>query len=464
MQTTSFSEDIDSLLGAAREEVRVQWVARGPGVEGGHASAPDVVRLGAELGLAFHEVVALLLKNEWERALARLPKGGGSVDTRLLEKRFVPDCAALFATLRAGGHVPNGFVFDERSLQDLTREMVALELHVASIRSSEMQAFIERQRAGSAMLRGQSAEAVAALADAKREWLMLLEELGERLLYVERRRLEQENVTQRWLTEFGGEYVALVEQMARVARLQRLIDVKLSAPAMTRAEVEDNVADDEDRHTAELRQLRFRLGIVGRRAEDLERVAISSEELGAYRRQCKRLLREIWMLIHPDKLAQNVRYAQLTDSQKALLGDLWLRAMSVRAEELGYEAGDVGYEYRSLVVLEDVLGNIRDVLANAGIDTDVSLIVKGDTADEQLQWVQRAIQRVRGDLDHVQAELIALLNDPETRQRAALLAAGAPQRAQFVEATRAETRKLAERAARMDEYLAGLFDEEAGLT
>jgi hypothetical protein len=456
MQTRSFNEDVESLLGAAGEGLRVRWCAR---TECGALEVAEVVQLAADLSLDFHELVALLLKHEWERALAKLPHAGGSVDTRLLERRFAPDSAELFAALRAGGFVPNGFAFDESSLKDLLREMVAIELHLVSIRGRETAAFIERQRVGKAMLDGAAVEVVAALADAKREWLLLIEELGERLLYLEYRRLDSENVLQRWLTEFGADYVALLEQTARIARLQRLIDLKLAVPASTRADLDARVAVDEDEHTAELRKLRFRLGIVGRQRANAERVTISSEDLGAYRRQSKRVLREIWQLIHPDKLAQNPRYAELTQPQKALLGDLWTRAMAVRPEELGFQQDDVGYEYRSLSVLEDILGTVRDVLANAGIDTDVHLIPKGATADEQLQWLRDAIRRLRLDLDHAQAELLAMLNDPDTRERAALLVAGAEQRRQFVEATRAETRKLADRAGRMERYLDELFGD-----
>jgi hypothetical protein len=461
MQTRSFSDDVNALLNAAADDLRVRWLASEAfSGEGGRTAAASVVRFGVDLGMNFPDVTVLLLKSEWERTLAQLPQGGVVVETRLLKKRFTPDSAVLFAALRTAAYVPNGMVFDETSLHDLLQEMVALELHVASLDSGETRAFIERRRATSEMLRGQPADAVAELANAKREWLMLLEELGERLLYLERRRLEQENVEQRWLAEFGAEYVALVEQTARVARLQRLIDLKLSAPALTRPEAERMADEGDDRHAAQARRLRFRLSIAGGRAERAESVAISSEELGAYRRQCKRVLREIWLLIHPDKLAQNTRYAALTDSQKELLREFWSRAMSVRAEELGFEAGDLGYEYRSLTVLEDILSSIHDVLANAGIDTDVSLIMKGDTPGEQLEWLRGAIQRVRSELDHAHAELIQMLNDGETQQRLALLAAGAQQRSQFTEATRSETRKLDERAARMDEYLSRLFSGE----
>lgn len=459
MQTRSFDEDIESLLGTAAEELRARWR-----VASSRREPTDVVRFGVELELEFHELVVLLLKSEWQRAIATLPTAGATVDTRLLEKRFAPDGAPLFAALAAGGLVPNAFVFDERSLQDLLREMVALELHLAALRGRETGAFVERQTAAVAMLRGQPPEVAAALTDAKRDWLMLLEELGDRLLYLEHRRLDRENVMQRWAQAFGADYVALVEQSIRIARLQRLIDLKLAAPASTRAALEARAAESEDREVAELRRLRYRLGIVGRRAANAERVPISSEALAAYRRNSKRVLREIWLLIHPDKLAQNPRFRELTAAQKDLLDSLWSRAMTVRAEELGFEDDEVGYEHRSLVVLEEILGNVRDVLANAGIDTDVNLVPKGDTPEAQLQWLRAASQRLRVELDHVQAELLALLNDDETRQRAALLAAGAEQKTRFLEATRAEARKLAERAARMEQYLEGLFGDEERLS
>lgn len=466
MMAARLNEDIEQLL--AGDEPGKTAPARALWDESRVDHAPDsdaIVRLGRQLDLKFHRVLALLLKHEWEQFVAQTigaadAAPGAGVDLRFLKRRFAPNSDVLFANLAQHGFVPNGIVYDARALAETIREMLLADLHLLPNAGPELHAFAERNRRSLDLLHRGSHEARNSFQSLKRDWLAFQDELGERLLYLERRRLDNENLTQCWLAVFGDAYIALMEQAARVESLQRRIELKLADPELTHEGLEQRVAEADAAQRRQLQQLHRRLSLAPYRPAPHETAPVSFEELGEYRRQCKLALREIWLLIHPDKLAQHPQYQQLTDNQKELLSELWLRAMAVRDEELGFEPQFIGSEHRSLPVLLDITATIKDVLANVGMDTDVSLIVKGDTLEEQIEWIKCSIRRLEGELDNVQAELMALIADRETRERAALLAAKPDQQEKAKQEMQDRARELAERAERMEAHLARLFEPE----
>lgn len=463
MMAARLNEDIEQLLIFAGAEDTTPARTLSDEIRGDPAPGADtIVRFATQLRLEFHRVLALLLKREWEQFMAytlgNADASSADVDLRLLKRRFAPDGDALFAVLARHGLVPNGIAYDARSLGDVTQEMVLADLHLLPNAGAELHGFAERSRRSLELLHRGSRETQDSFQTLKHEWLALQDELGDRLLYLERRRLESENLMQRWLARFGDAYIAMKEQAARVESLQRRIELKLACPALTREGLEQRVAEIDAAQRRQLQQLRRRARLAPLQPASLGVTYMSYAALGDYRRECKQALREIWLLIHPDKLAQHPRYPQLTDNQKALLSELWHHAMAVRDEELGFESGYLGNEYRSLPVLHDIVATVKDVLANIGFDTDVSLIVTGDTLEQQIEWLKRSIRRLGDELDSVQAELMALIGDRELQQRTALLAANPSQQENAEREMREHASELAERAERMKTHLAQLFE------
>jgi hypothetical protein len=462
MNFTSLSQDIESLLAAAGENS-----AAHPAFGAAEPDVAALVRLGAALRLDFHRVLALLLKHECERALAQAPAGdpagaqGSAVDLRLLRKRFNPDAGVLYAALAEGRYVPNGFAYDARSLRDTVLEMTLLDLHRVATDSPELRAFAERGQRTQALMQDCADDIERAFGSARRRWLALQEELGERLLYLERRRLDNENVIRSWMATFGADHVELAEQAARVDGLQQRIDLKSAQPDLARDELERRLAQADAGRRSELDRLRFRLAVARVDPARGEGRSASAEEIGEYRRQSKQALREIWLLIHPDRLAVNAQAAGLTEAQRELLRDLWHRAMAVRAEEMGFEPGYLGHDYRSLSLLQDILATVRAVLGNAGIDSDVNLVVQGDTVEQQLDWLRGSIDRLQRELDDVQAELLVLLQDAKVQEYAAMLAAAPAQQERVRQEIRSRAAALAAQAGRMSACLERMFDTQA---
>lgn len=146
-----------------------------------------------------------------------------------------------------------------------------------------------------------------------------------------------------------------------------------------------------------------------------------SDRLTTFRKEQKKVLRDLWLLLHPDQLHNNPSYNSLTESQKKQLKDLWHTAMQIRPEEVGFQKNQIGYAYRSLPLLQDVLATAKTILEHAGIDTDTRYLIKGDTIDEQLGWLQNEINRLELESAQVQAELKILLEDQALLEKTFLI-------------------------------------------
>ena len=117
-------------------------------------------------------------------------------------------------------------------------------------------------------------------------------------------------------------------------------------------------------------------------------------------------------------------------------------------------------EYRSLTILRDILDDAKSILENYGLQTDVRLLITGDTVEEQIAWLTRSIQRLDDELDGVDAEFMALRDDRDLQERAALLKAPPSQQQAAKEKMLDRARTYRERADRMEIHLAQLYETQ----
>lgn len=432
MKTTTVTEDIEHLLADAEKtsrasstlaEARKMWT----GIrDGARYDAESLVHIATLLACDFHRVLILAVKYKCECLLAQAmapsesktpPRGEATTGRQTIKKRLVLDSDTLFQILRKYGHVPNGLAYDPSSLAETVREIILLDGHLMAIHSPELQAFAERSRRALAVLQQCTADITEQYNTKKSQWLDVQDQIGEQLLYCEKLRLRNESATQEWLVRFGENYLLAEQQRVRIDGLRQRIALKLAQPELTREALEQLVREAESSRNAALRTLRSRLaiasmGVIYRAGEE-----ISPDELSNYRRQSKALLRNIWLLLHPDTLSHHPQYGQLTERQKTRLSELWHRAMAIREYELGMEPGCVGTDHRSLVALQDILSTVKSILAESGLDTDVRLIIRGETVEDQLTWLQHSIERLEHELDVIHIELVTLINDPVVQGR-----------------------------------------------
>lgn len=415
------------------------------------AGSPDeLLRLACDCELSVVHSVALLLKQEWQGQFTSvLDVEDGDEQAFLsyvsknlahLRQQYQPDTRKHYQRLEDMGGLASGAGYNHGAFAELCRELIRADLHLLGIQSPELEAFGARE----AMARGLLGDATTAQREAfiaaKSSWLQQQDELAEGLLVLEQRRLENANIVREWMALFGAEYMALQEHVSRLELAQMRMELAKAQPELAREAIEELVAEVERERNKVLAALRAQVALAPRLAKIGGGAPADVDLIADMRADCKRLLRQLWALLHPDKLHQHPAYGELTEQQRKQLAELWHACMEIRAEELGFASDSLGSQYRSRVVLQNALDTARAVLTAAGIDTDVNLIIQGDTLELQLQWLAHAVESLQQDLALLQVELKALLDDRDVQEKIAMLSMPADRQAQL----RSEMRTRAE--------------------
>ena len=372
------------------------------------------------------KIIALVVKREWALFLSSKKISPdkhplNNPETMLLKYEFDPDCEMIFKQLESQNHLLSKDGFTQKKLSGLVREMIVADMHLAAIDSPEMNAFCKRQNSESKCMTIATPEQEEQFNEAKFEWLQQHEELGECLLFLERRRLKNANIQREWMEIFGDLFIALKEQTFRYEGLQLRLELLRGDPGLSEKALNEIVKSVEQQMKSDLKRLRLEMAVARFCHQKESKGPFDDEHFTEYVRKCKKILRQIWLLLHPDRLTHHKNYKNLTSDQKLRLERYWRDAMKVRPMELGYQEGQIGYEYRSLEVLMGINESAGLILENAGIDTDTRLIIQGKGVAEKLAWINSANEILAREIEYVQAKLKILLEDQDMRGKRCLL-------------------------------------------
>ncbi|MBI4601923.1 MAG: hypothetical protein HY721_08170 [Planctomycetes bacterium] len=471
MHITLLRDDLERLLSAAASAAGPAGPA-GPGgrpadLEALRASLrdPDLERLaeaGRVLDLELCRRLALLLKWDWERLVATQGGDGGAEKgaplrapyplelARGLKGRFRPDGVRLHEALEEHGARLAEQGYDLWRLQGLVDEILHVDLHFAANDGPELAAFAVREAARRRVLQGASSGEQDRYWRAHSSWLALEDRLAEDLLFLEERRLENAHVHHLWLQAFGDAYLELERESVRLESAERRLNLLKADPALDEDGLERMVAEIEARRRRELEDLSLEASLASVTRQPRGEGSLSAEEVSAFRAESKRLLREIWLLIHPDKLARHPGAEKLTPAQRDHLQGLWVQLMAVGRDELGFSKGQMGYSYRSHEVLHDILHTAREILANAGCDLETRKLPAGVTLDEQVRWLEDRACRLEGEIDEVKAQLRVLLEDPGLKDKLLLLESPPREQERIAKEMRERAQGYRERAEELE--------------
>ncbi|MFH2057642.1 MAG: hypothetical protein ABIJ59_01935 [Pseudomonadota bacterium] len=419
----------------------------------------EIIRLCFESHIDMYKALALILKKEWESLLTSQKLSHQKKCGTELKNRFNPDAGLIFDTFEMQDAWASREGYSIKTFDTLVHEMILSDMHLVAGNSIELERFIADARKPLHLLNGHSKEKKEAFWIKKNTWLQLQETLSENLLLLERRRLENANITQKWMIIFGKEYLELQRQNQRYSMLKLKFELLEAYSGLSRQELEQKVREIKIKMKNRLKELHFQVLIAPHLCKFGGSGNYDFSKISDFRTEQKKILRDLWLLIHPDQLQNNDGYEKLTDSQKKQLEDLWHRTMKIRPEEIGFDENQIGFEYRSLSVLTDLLASAKVILENAGIDTNVDYIIQGDTIDEQLEWIQHSNQRLEIEIESVLAELKVLLEDKEILERAALLSCQPEQQQKVKSEMLDHSNKYQQDADRLEQQLKVRFKE-----
>jgi hypothetical protein len=395
-------------------------------------SPGDFLSFGCFCRLDFYRVLALVVKGEWEWYVSqRLPAGKrledivgeGLEPVRTLSTGFSlsMDWGAggvdLYRLFEDHGRLASRIGYDEKDFQDLVNHMILGDIHLFAGRSPELMNFISGEEVQRAILKGVSADDAEEFWKKKRIWIELENEVGALLLTLEKQTLRNRKTYRNWMATFGQVYIPLVEAEYRFTSLTYRIRCKEEDPQLTLEELEQ--LEEESRLAEEEHLARLKKNVLSVRKElpGPGGIPLDDEEMEDYEKECRKLLRKIWRLTHPDTIERE----RFTTAQKNKLRAYFEEAVPFQ-EGGGLEDEEIALSMRSLQALKDLLAKVEAVWKSMGLDCNEHAVIQGETLAEQSAWLDSRIYALEEEAGQVRADIMAAVNDPESLEMEACLA------------------------------------------
>ncbi len=417
------------------------------------------------MGAVFHPEAAV------EPPGAAGGRTAGCRGRRARRHEFHPDTAELFREFEENGEQASAAGYIASDFSALVLEMVNRDLHLVSNGSRELDQFRIEAEKERDLLRHAAEEKKQAFHIAKSIWIELQEDLGRTLLMEEDARLRNANVRHDWLLVFGDVFLPYQEAATRTADLRRRIRLKEMHPEFSEEQLAQQVREDEMQAQQRLADLRLQASM---RRHRFRGPPMDPQEWTKHRRQCQEAISELFRLAHSD--GHRISKLMFTDAQARRLTEIlgsakqYKRLMRIRPNETTEPEGTIAYDQRCLTEILRIRDEARKILEHAGLCTDVSLIVGGETLEEQITWLRDASHDVQEAILNTCSRISALTSDPATlgMQRdideiedADLDQQGRGQRISAIKARISQGREAAEKQElELQQHLSRLFANE----
>ncbi len=433
-------------------------------------SPGEVLRFGCYCHLDFYRALALVVKGEWESyILQRLPTGKrledivaeGIEPVRMLSGGFslAMDKGAgggtdLYRLFEEHGFLASASGYDEKDFRDLVKHMILGDFHLFAGSSPELMNFMAGEEVQRAILKGVSEDDAEGFWKKKRIWIEMENEVESLLLKLEKQTLRNRKTHRQWMNTFGHLYIPLVEAEYRFTSLSYRIRCKEDDPMLTREDLDQ--LEEEQRHAEEahLAQLKKNALSVRKELPGSGGIPLDDYEMEDYEKECKKLLRKIWRLTHPDAIARE----KFTAAQKEKLRAYFEEAVPFQ-EGGGLEDEEIALSMRSLQALKDLLARVEAVWKSMGLDCNEHAVIQGKTLEEQSAWLDTRIDALEEEAGQVRADIMAAVNDPEYLEMEACLASP-EQIAGLAEEMSAKMAWYEEQNQMLEKRLVELFTED----
>lgn len=431
-------------------------------------SPPDLISFALYCNLDFHRVLTLVVKGEWEwYAASRLPAGKSIADIMGEGLSAVRDLSSgfnlvmdkgladigLYRLLESHGGLASSNGYGEKDLRDIVRHMILADVHLFSGRSPELASFIATEEAQRNLLKGASPDETEDFWKKKRIWIELENEVERLLLQLEEQTLRNRRSQREWMAVFGHIYIPLLESEYLFTSLTYRINRKSDDPGLTMEELDELEEENRQIQKEHLEMLKKSAISIRKNLPGPGGIPLDYEEMDEYEQECKKLLRKIWRLTHPDKIEQE----RFTPEQKKKLRAFFEEAVPYQ-EGGPLDDEEIALSMRSLVVLKDLLAKVEAVWKSMGLDCNEQSVIQGETLPEQCAWLDSRMGELEEEAAQVKVELMAAANDPEYREMDTCLAS-AEQIATISAEMKAKLEWYDEQNLHLEQRLAELFRE-----
>ena len=256
-------------------------------------------------------------------------------------------------------------------------------------------------------------------------WQNALDELDGVYIDIENTRLRNAETEQDYLRMFGPQIIEQTELETEIQlKAMRLSFLRLD-PDITEEELDEKVRETQEKLEKEMAELLLKeamaVGSTLLQAWADSGVPMEPGALDEEKELCKREIREIRKLVHPDILMNNPEYARLNDEQKKELEEILLDALKISSSELGYPPNFAYHDMRSLEGLRQVRRRIETILKMNNIRVDLQYQIQGETIYEQIAWLENEIVLLQNRINAAKGQLAAMLSDKNIQSKQRLL-------------------------------------------
>ena len=300
-----------------------------------------------------------------------------------------------------------GPAWSQEKLRLILLEAAGMKLHTLPLDSPEIEFYESQQRKDHAIAAAVSSNDREVYERRKTRWRQLHVELDDLIVHREKTLVRREALRQSFLQKFPV-YVEERDQRLRLAIAELKLTELEKDPTLQAEQLAALASKKLGEAAAELNADRRSLGYALMDGENHREGFSNAEDYQEYTKR----LKVLYMLLHPDRLL----HCPLTDNQRRDLRDLWDDCQAIDLKDATDH--DLG---RSAQLIDFCIERAQAILAQAGIDIDPGLVIQGDSFEERLSWLERAIPRQQSDIEILKDELKAWRDDKELGAMAALL-------------------------------------------
>ena len=393
-------------------------------------SPEELVALATSCQKSMVYICGLVLKGAWEKHVAdlrhwqhdnslnvRLDKLLEKVyhpDKRKVHEAFSPDTDALYHLLIKYGFSVSPIMPYREAFSMLIHEMLLNRLYLDSIEGPTFYLFVDRKEAEMEAYQAATPANVKKFHAEKYNWLNHKSRLGEYLLRLENNRIANEHLKIRWLAEFGKEFMKMEEEFENIALYEQMRKLKLAEPDLIPEHLQEMAAEQlrESENRLEDLETGMSMGLLLEFAS-----GVDEEEQARVKKGCEELLRKISLLTHPDRLEHNPQYLKMTEGQKRYVNEMFLRSREIKKSDSVLSVSKVCWSEKNLLKLKSMLYKIEEIYASAGIDSNVDMMIKGETLAEKIAFLKQENQLLAKQVAENKSLLVKCFNDREAMEK-----------------------------------------------
>ena len=368
----------------------------------------DVIRLGVFFHWGYYRTINMLLKVSWEKnlkakayGLMKYDQGEGLTDFLKNSTKAIEQFSLTFyddvcdkETLEGWYHSLEKYAYDEFEYDKfslLVQEYCNSKLFLRSVNDLVWDAFIADKEQ-------EKKQATEEYWNHKTIWAAREGELEQVIFEYGQAKLNYRLLSNKWYKHFGDIYLKAKNLLLTNKVLQNRILLKKERPDITT----EQMLEEELVHFESLKHEYKKdcaLTEEGKQFEEPQMVEVSQQFVNDYHQACKKLLKRIWRLTHPD----SYQMEGFTDKQIEILDEKFESSLEIN-ERIALKGSD---DF-DLLELQNLLSEVENIWNTIGKDILDYDAVIGETPEDKIEWLKKRIQFLIKQIDQMHLRVKAV--------------------------------------------------------